>query len=101
MDSPEQQEVLARINASLSSTVLRDIVVAEAEVLGLSLDGYAPLSEAARIAVTRDVLDNRPEATGFLNVAAFSGAFDALVRGEAALFQAVAVANDRTAAPSA
>lgn len=101
MDSPEQQEVLARINASLSSTVLRDIVVAEAEVLGLSLDGYAPLSEAARIAVMRDVLDNRPEATGFLNVAAFSGAFDALVRGEAALFQAVAVANDRTAAPSA
>ncbi len=30
MDSPQQQEILARINARLSSTVLCDIVLADA-----------------------------------------------------------------------
>ena len=101
MDSPEQQDVLARINASISSTVLRDIVLAEATVLGLSLGGYQALSEAARAAVMRDAFSNRPATGGYADVAAFNSAFDSIVLGEAALFRAVAVANDLEAAPSA
>lgn len=101
MDSPEQQEVLARINASVTSAALRDIVLAEATVLGLSLDGYVTLTDAARAAVMRDALTNRPATTGYSDLTAFVRAFDALVIGEAALFRAVAVANDLGAAPSA
>lgn len=101
MDSPEQQEVLARINASLSSTVLRDIVLAGASTLGLSLGGYEALSEAARAAVMRDALANRPAVGGYPDVAAFNRAFESIVVGEAALFRAVAVANDPGAASSA
>ena len=101
MDSPEQQEVLARINASLAATALRDVVLAGASTLGLALDGYEALNEAARAAVMRDALANRPAVGGYADVSAFNGAFDAIVVGEAALFRAVAVANDPGAASSA